>query len=224
MLARLSPQSLALAAMSLFKTPDDLLKDRLYFAYGSNLHVSQMAKRCPESTFVGKATLQGYRWQINQRGVANIVESDNIHVEGLLYSISKMDEKSLDRSESVSAGFYEKRKLFLDFDSVRNDSLYHFKTGYVAKVLKREDQKTEELTSSKAIEQDQKTSQSKDSTQLKNSALAEEYLDKNKGPTQPPKPEQQTGSSNGHNEATTTEDPSQSLYRNELKQDKSVSS
>lgn len=48
--------------------------DRLYFAYGSNLSPEQMGRRCPDSIFLGKATLRGYRWQVNERGVANIVE------------------------------------------------------------------------------------------------------------------------------------------------------
>lgn len=48
--------------------------DRLYFAYGSNLSPEQMAHRCPDSIFLGKATLCGYRWQVNERGRANIVE------------------------------------------------------------------------------------------------------------------------------------------------------
>ncbi|GAP87211.1 hypothetical protein SAMD00023353_2300510 [Rosellinia necatrix] len=92
----------------------------LYFAYGSNLHVAQMASRCPASVFQGRAVLRGYRWQINERGVANVVEStrdsdsdpdDSYVVEGLLYRISPEDEASLDRSEGVSQRFYEKRVL-----------------------------------------------------------------------------------------------------------------
>lgn len=47
--------------------------DRLYFAYGSNLSPEQMARRCPDSIFLGKATLRGHKWQINERGVANVV-------------------------------------------------------------------------------------------------------------------------------------------------------
>jgi hypothetical protein len=89
----------------------------LYFAYGSNLHVAQMAKRCPMSLFKGKATLAGYRWQINQRGVANIVESANNCVEGLLYWVSPKDERALNRSEGVSKGFYNRRFLELVLES-----------------------------------------------------------------------------------------------------------
>ncbi|POS79700.1 hypothetical protein DHEL01_v201907 [Diaporthe helianthi] len=47
--------------------------DRLYFAYGSNLSPDKMARRCPDSIFLGKATLRGHRWQINERGLVNIV-------------------------------------------------------------------------------------------------------------------------------------------------------
>src|SRR6478609_7450773 len=72
----------------------------LYFAYGSNLHLAQMAHRCPGSVFKGKAILDSYRWQINERGVANVVESGSDHsVEGLLYMIGPKDERTLDRSE-----------------------------------------------------------------------------------------------------------------------------
>ena len=34
---------------------------RPYFAYGSNMHVAQIAERCPDSVFLGQATLQDYR-------------------------------------------------------------------------------------------------------------------------------------------------------------------
>ena len=60
-----------------------------------------MAKRCPESRFVGTAELHDYRFQINQRGFANILYSPNDHVEGLLYLLSRTDQERLDRSEGV---------------------------------------------------------------------------------------------------------------------------
>ncbi len=88
----------------------------LYFAYGSNLHVAQMAQRCPASIFKGKATLPAYRWQVNERGVANVVESKSDSVEGLLYLVNKKDERSLDRSEGVSKRFYQKCILRVTFE------------------------------------------------------------------------------------------------------------
>ncbi|KAI0911255.1 hypothetical protein F4823DRAFT_586530 [Ustulina deusta] len=91
----------------------------LYFAYGSNLHLTQMANRCPASIFKGKAVLSGYRWQINERGVANVVQSMDDSVEGLLYLVNQKDEKSLDRSEGVAKGFYQKHLLTVTFEPHR---------------------------------------------------------------------------------------------------------
>ena len=76
-------------------------QEQLYFAFGSNLHLGQMAKRCPESRYIGTAKMHNYRFQINQRGFANILYLPNDHVEGLLYLLSRTDEERLDRSEGV---------------------------------------------------------------------------------------------------------------------------
>ncbi|KAI1116790.1 hypothetical protein F5Y14DRAFT_33601 [Nemania sp. NC0429] len=88
----------------------------LYFAYGSNLHLTQMANRCPASIFKGKGVLSGYRWQINERGVANVVKSSGDSVEGLVYLVNRKDEKALDRSEGVARGFYQKHILTISFE------------------------------------------------------------------------------------------------------------
>ena len=85
-------------------------QEQLYLAYGSNLHLGQMAKRCPESRFIGTAILHNYRFQINQRGFANILYRRNDQVEGLLYLLSRTDEEKLDRSEGVPTA-YQKQHL-----------------------------------------------------------------------------------------------------------------
>ncbi|CVL01172.1 uncharacterized protein FMAN_10348 [Fusarium mangiferae] len=50
------------------------ISEVLYFAYGSNLSTEQMRRRCPYSTPVGLAYLKGWRWIINERGYANVVQ------------------------------------------------------------------------------------------------------------------------------------------------------
>ncbi|CCT74774.1 uncharacterized protein FFUJ_10843 [Fusarium fujikuroi IMI 58289] len=108
----------------------------LYFAYGSNLHLAQMAHRCPGSVFRGKATLESYRWQINERGVANVVESGSNHsVEGLLYMIGPKDERTLDRSEGVSKGFYQKYLMRVSFEP--HQQYANFKTGRLSHLLEQ---------------------------------------------------------------------------------------
>ncbi|EFX00864.1 hypothetical protein CMQ_1945 [Grosmannia clavigera kw1407] len=80
----------------------------LYFAFGSNLSLQQMSKRCPQSRFIGRAILPDYRWQINQRGYANVVQCCGSSVHGLVYLLEAADEVSLDRSEGVGIGAYSK--------------------------------------------------------------------------------------------------------------------
>ena len=106
----------------------------LYFAYGSNMHLTQMADRCPGSIFKGKGRLLGYRWQINERGVANIVESRSNYVEGVIYEIDKGDRRQLDRNEGVGRGYYSAEYLQVQFTP--SVDFGEYKTGYVAKLLK----------------------------------------------------------------------------------------
>ncbi|CAG8982508.1 hypothetical protein HYALB_00002288 [Hymenoscyphus albidus] len=73
----------------------------LYFAYGSNLHLTQMSHRCPQSRYLGTGTLPNYKWQINIRGYANIVPSPGDYVKGLCYLLSENDEAALDVNEGV---------------------------------------------------------------------------------------------------------------------------
>jgi hypothetical protein len=78
-----------------------------YFAFGSNMHISQMATRCPSSFFLGRGILKGYRFQINERGVANIVQSASDYVEGFVFSMNRAEKTILDRNEGVKKGFYK---------------------------------------------------------------------------------------------------------------------
>jgi hypothetical protein len=80
----------------------------LYFAYGSNLQLKQMAKRCPDSQYQGRARLHHFRWQINDRGFANVIPDPNAFVEGLCYLLSAEDEMRLDRSEGVPTAYQKK--------------------------------------------------------------------------------------------------------------------
>jgi gamma-glutamylcyclotransferase (GGCT)/AIG2-like uncharacterized protein YtfP len=82
-----------------------------YFAYGSNLHLKQMKRRCPNSKYVGRARLADYRWQINQRGYANVAAAHGHWVDGLVYEIDGPDEARLDVNEGVSKNAYAKLYL-----------------------------------------------------------------------------------------------------------------
>lgn len=87
----------------------------LYFAYGSNMAVSQMRQRCPECRRLGKASLPGYKWIITTRGYANIVTDEHSTVEGILYELTLDDEEALDRFEGVATGCYYKAIKTISF-------------------------------------------------------------------------------------------------------------
>jgi len=87
---------------------------RSYFAYGSNMNSAQMVTRCPGAEAVGAAHLMDYRFLINSRGVATVIAQGGSHVWGILWSISADNEKSLDRYEGVSLGYYRRATLDLD--------------------------------------------------------------------------------------------------------------
>lgn len=105
-----------------------------YFAFASNMHIEQMAKRCPTSLFRGAAVLPGYRWQINERGFANAVQSPADTVEGLVFSITQDDVDRLDRYEGVARGFYDRRSVPVQLaERVEGP----WKTMFVARKLKK---------------------------------------------------------------------------------------
>lgn len=86
----------------------------LYFGYGSNLSLTQMAQRCPSSPYLGVAILRDWRWMINARGYANVIPSPGDVVYGLTYALSKEDEARLDVNEGVPYA-YVKRTMDVEF-------------------------------------------------------------------------------------------------------------
>ena len=70
----------------------------LYFAYGSNLNHFQMKKRCKDSCFLKKINLKNFRLTFRNM-YADIEFKKNTIVKGVLFEISKIDEKKLDLYE-----------------------------------------------------------------------------------------------------------------------------
>ena len=80
-----------------------------YFAYGSNLDLPQMKRRCPSSKLISKGSLSGYRLTFNRfssgwgGGVADVIQKQGSKVWGLVFEISDTDLERLDRYE----GYYK---------------------------------------------------------------------------------------------------------------------
>jgi len=75
---------------------------QIYLAYGSNMNLEQMAKRCPTAKLLGPAVLKG--WKLIFRGtdggaVATIEPKEGGEVPTVLWELEPEDEAALDRYE-----------------------------------------------------------------------------------------------------------------------------
>ncbi len=72
------------------------MEHAMYFAYGSNMNLDQMAYRCPAAEAVCTAKLEGYELFFAGRpgnGVASIRPKQGGAVEGVLWKITEACEK-----------------------------------------------------------------------------------------------------------------------------------
>ena len=84
-----------------------------YFAYGSNLHHSQMKRRCPNCRFIKKIILYNYSLSFRSKhGAADIEKKIGAKVYGALYLISKAAEKRLDIYEEYPTLY---KKMFFKY-------------------------------------------------------------------------------------------------------------
>lgn len=85
-----------------------------YFAYGSNLSISQMKRRCPKSKLICKGILKGYKLLFNKYSynwggsVADVMKSPRDNVWGLIYSLTFADLKKLDIFEGFPKAYNRK--------------------------------------------------------------------------------------------------------------------
>ena len=103
-----------------------------YFAYGSNMDETQMQVRCPESSLVGIALLDGYRLgftryaQSRKGGVADIVSEPDCSVWGLVYKVTAKDLDLLDSFEGKGKA-YDRMSVtvrFLDGRTAEAETYY----------------------------------------------------------------------------------------------------
>lgn len=81
-----------------------------YFAYGANMVIEDMARRCLGASHLGVATLQDYRFLISDRGGATVIRCPGSVVYGVLWSVSETDLAALDYYEGVP-DFYRRKAM-----------------------------------------------------------------------------------------------------------------
>jgi Gamma-glutamyl cyclotransferase, AIG2-like len=80
----------------------------LYFAYGSNMDASAMARRCPRSKALGPARLMRHRLAVMREGWLTIARDPRSAVHGVLWDLALADVAPLDRYEGLARGLYAK--------------------------------------------------------------------------------------------------------------------
>ena len=102
-------------------------KQRIYLAYGSNLHLGQMSRRCPDAKRLGTAMLQDYQllFRGGNRGAVATVEPKKGHtVPVLLWTISARDERSLDHYEGYPF-LYRKETVTVELDGTPTEAMVY---------------------------------------------------------------------------------------------------
>ncbi len=95
-----------------------------YFAYGSNLCVTQMARRCPDAANPRPATLADHDWLINQRGVATVEPFSGAQVHGVVWDVSDRDLATLDSAEGVPVRYRRDRLTVSTGDGLAHAWVY----------------------------------------------------------------------------------------------------
>ena len=114
----------------------------LYFAYGSNLNLFQMKRRCKDCIFLKKINLKDFRLTFRSKyRAADIEPKKNSIVPGGLFDISKSDEKKLDVYEDFpnlykKYYFYYYGKRVMTYIMVKKTS-FRFPTVRYLNVVKR---------------------------------------------------------------------------------------
>ncbi len=106
------------------------IKNILYAAYGSNMNLRQMARRCPGAKLVGVGELQNYEltFRGKRRGVANIERCDGSNVPVVLWKITNKCEKSLDYYEGFPR-LYVKEQISVKYKNEIVQAMVYIMSG-----------------------------------------------------------------------------------------------
>lgn len=93
-----------------------------YLAYGSNLNIPQMLRRCPDARIIGTAVIPDYRllFKGSKTGSYLTIEpAEGFSVPVAVWEVSDADEAALDRYEGYPT-FYYKAEMTLPVKGIRS--------------------------------------------------------------------------------------------------------
>jgi gamma-glutamylcyclotransferase (GGCT)/AIG2-like uncharacterized protein YtfP len=80
----------------------------LYFAYGSNMDVEAMIRRCSRAKPLGHARLARHQLAVMREGWLTAVRDPRGDVHGVLWDVALADMRALDQYEQLASGLYTK--------------------------------------------------------------------------------------------------------------------
>ncbi len=107
---------------------------KLYIAYGSNLNLKQMARRCPTAEIVGTAILRNWRLWFrggSRSAVATVERGQGYKVPVLVWRLQPADEEALDIYEGWPH-LYRKETLRITVNGKRVSAMIYImnETGH----------------------------------------------------------------------------------------------
>ncbi|AQP52921.1 hypothetical protein CBF34_06000 [Vagococcus penaei] len=102
-----------------------------YLAYGSNMNLEQMSKRCPDASIIGKGELDNY--QLLFKGTypdsyATIIPNKGTVVPIILWAISEQDELALDVYEDYP-NLYRKEEINVKINQESYQAMVYIMNG-----------------------------------------------------------------------------------------------
>ena len=105
-----------------------------------------MEDRCPSARLLSKVSVPDYTFCIDSRGVASIIPKRGSEVTGLLWEVSILHIKTLDKHEGIKGGFYRRVALPIEFDGKTVTSIVYLsnygcdgkhepRPGYMEKII-----------------------------------------------------------------------------------------
>jgi len=107
---------------------------KTYIAYGSNMNLEQMKKRCPKSEKLGLANLEGYKLNFRGRGHANIIENKDSNLPVVLWKITEDCEENLDVYEDYP-DYYIKKDIELKFEGKNIEAMVYIMNEKMENIL-----------------------------------------------------------------------------------------
>lgn len=86
------------------------MEKKLYAAYGSNLHLAQMAERCPGAKPLGTGVIRDYALQFKGslgQAHATIARREGAEVPAVVWELTASDEAQLDRYEGYPSYYFK---------------------------------------------------------------------------------------------------------------------